>query len=513
MSDWINQSTYYAFSAKGIQNYILRSDRLKEMVGASELIEGLSGRLLPGVLAHLGYRAGADYEYLTQAAGGVRMLFREDAAANEVARMFPLLCDQYAPGLQVVQVVAPMGSDLMTTIDSGERLMSQRRNLGYPELPPASSLSKRCPRSGLAAVGAESSRKGEEPVDGETRRKNEAGRQAAQALIARVAPEDRRNVGKWVFNFDDMAGEGAYLAVIHADANSLGAVVQKLRETLARESDFAKARDLYRRFSSAVQDATESSARAAFRVVEAEIKSSEFYPLRPIVCAGDDLTVVIKAEHALAYVREFLVQFEKESQARLAELQIGITDGLTACAGVAFVKKHYPYWRAYELSESLCKYSKRMVDRKASALAFWRVTTSLGTDYEDGVVHRELTTASGSEVLTMNPYRVGSRAVKGTPHIDDLLRLHEAMRAGGVPSGSLRQIMTSVYQSRDQADRDFERVLTVAEGKQAKRLIECLAALGCEGRTLWTSSPFRTPLLDAIELQAVRTCVSEEKEP
>ena len=59
----------------------------------------------------------------------------------------------------------------------------------------------------------------------------------------------------------------------------------------------------------------------------------------------------------LALATKFLTYFEEETGKYKA-----IGGNLTACAGVAIVKSHFPFARAYELAEELCKSAKD--DRK-----------------------------------------------------------------------------------------------------------------------------------------------------
>ena len=504
-------TTYYAFAAKGIQSYILHTDKLREMIGASEIVEGLSAVLFPELLTGMGMIEGWDYEYLSQAAGGVRMLFSDKERACEVARIFPLLCDPYSPGLQILQAVLPVGPTLMGTIEAGESSLAKQRNLATPILPPAATVSRRSPRTASAAVERVSQRGGgDDLVDEETLRKIKEGGDAARSLIARVAPDGFRKTGEWPFDFDEIAGHSGYLAIIHADANGLGNVLAGVRAALSGEQDLEKACAAYRAFSRAVQESTETAAREAFdTVIGIEGGQGRRFPLRPVVCAGDDLTVVIRADLAIPYTRRFLEAFERESKARLSPLGIGCESGMTACAGVAFVKKHYPYWRAYELCESLCRYAKKEVSRSASALAFWRLTTSLGTDYENTVLRKELA-GDGGTCLTLNPYRIGNTAVPG---VGPLLDLVSAMKE--LSSGGLRRLMTSVYTNKEMADRDFERALSIMGEKgcgwHKQAFCEALQSLGCARGSMWDREGKRTPLLDAIELNSVDTRIPEVK--
>ncbi len=86
--------------------------------------------------------------------------------------------------------------------------------------------------------------------------------------------------------------------------------------------------------------------------------------IRPIVFGGDDVTFVCDGRIGLATAQIFLDEFGKQ---QIPNAQAGTQAGIAA-AGVAIVKVHYPFARAYSLSEALCKNAKNAFGRKVSAL-------------------------------------------------------------------------------------------------------------------------------------------------
>ncbi len=72
----------------------------------------------------------------------------------------------------------------------------------------------------------------------------------------------------------------------------------------------------------------------------------ERLPFRPIVFGGDDVTFVCEGRLGLPLAAHYL--------ARLAEGILPDGDPLYARAGIAIVKTHYPFARAYELADELC---------------------------------------------------------------------------------------------------------------------------------------------------------------
>ena len=108
----------------------------------------------------------------------------------------------------------------------------------------------------------------------------------------------------------------------------------------------------------------------------------------PLVVGGDDVTVVMDARVAFDVTTAFLLEF-----ASLSAADPTITDvvalttggaGLTACAGIAYVKPHSSFSESYQLAEQLCASAKRIkaVDRRFGALDFQVLQDTFGRDLD-----------------------------------------------------------------------------------------------------------------------------------
>jgi hypothetical protein len=78
-------------------------------------------------------------------------------------------------------------------------------------------------------------------------------------------------------------------------------------------------------------------------------------PFRPIVFGGDDVTFVCDGRLGLSLALEYMQRFAAETTAR-HEACGGM---ITASSGIAIVKSHYPFARAYVLAEQLSKSAKK----------------------------------------------------------------------------------------------------------------------------------------------------------
>ncbi|RMH42300.1 MAG: hypothetical protein D6694_08150, partial [Gammaproteobacteria bacterium] len=135
--------TLVAFAAKGIQNYIFASNRLREIVGGSELVDKLCTSFLDDCLDKLGLKGHCTP--LVQAAGWGRLLFDEANAALQFTQTWPMLCSLFAPGLQMVQVSVEVTGSLGDALRQVSEQLEVARNRPVAMLPEIGPLVERAP--------------------------------------------------------------------------------------------------------------------------------------------------------------------------------------------------------------------------------------------------------------------------------------------------------------------------------------------------------------------------------
>lgn len=210
----------------------------------------------------------------------------------------------------------------------------------------------------------------------------------------------------------------SYIAVVHADGNGMGARIQALQRKFKDEP----ARDYIaamRRLSISLQETARNALCEIFDGLAAKLadsndddnlycseydeklkKKRRYFPFRPIVFGGDDVTWVCAGPWGLALAQRYLAALEAQA------LDDSINnDPPYACAGVTIVKTHYPFSRAYDMSEDLLKSAKMRVrelrsDKLASGLDWHVTTTGLSGDLDE-TRRREYTVDAGS--LLMRP--------------------------------------------------------------------------------------------------------------
>lgn len=497
----------YAFAAKEIQKYILQGDKLKDMVGGSELVEKLCKDFFKDTLKSLGINK-SRFSPVTQAAGWARIIFDDKLDAEKVHAIWPFLVDRFAPGLQILQSLIEVKVSLPEAIRESEEILRVQRNIINVALPEITPLIDRNPRTGNAGVKYE---KNSDPhiLDLETLRKREFLK--SNSLTEKMT-DNKDNSIVWPSDMNAIAGnESNYIAVIHADGNNLGQTLIKLASHLEKQPGDAS--EVFRGFSSAIEDATLAAAQRSFKLVllpDYNKSRKGSVVARPIVLGGDDLTMIVRADLAFKFAKEFLGAFEEESQKTLQKhlgaFKIsGLPDMLTACAGVALIKSSYPFAKAYELAESLCSYAKKIAKENLhnhyvpSCFSFHRVTASISDDY-DAIMKKELTSSEGLK-LWFGPYSVGRHMSKLTPYAE-IEKLSDILEA--FPRGTARTLISTLYKTTVLAESDYNRILHVAGTDKSKELSSQIKKMtGQPDNKPWTSD-LRTPLFDAYILNIVR---------
>ena len=188
-------------------------------------------------------------------------------------------------------------------------------------------------------------------------------------------------------------GDENYIAIVHIDGNNQGAMFDKLVKDI---QDYQEAVKRIRKASSQIANTYENVMKTLVASVIEWGKKHEFehftrkegkyqLPIRPIVLNGDDVTFVSYGKFGVPFAEIFLKALEQHSPLKITESK---KMPLSACAGVAIVKSHFPFYRAYTLAEELCKSAKT----KAKILAKNHDHDEIGSWLDFHIVQSGVTT-------------------------------------------------------------------------------------------------------------------------
>ena len=488
-------TTYvYGGNFEGIQSYIYGTDKLKEIVGASELLNEIcSEELFDENNVELRTQFGFNikfrgkFEIVQAAASKLRIVFEIPKDRDDMEAYFPAIVRNAVPGIEFSQAVEDQESEDLNTIipDAKKKLeekLAEEKNkpstLYYPNL----MIVKRSNRTGLPITG-KSDDPDEKWLDEANIKKRKMAdysqeRNAHKTLTNKVFfGNDKKNIKEDFLSkhslpveIGKISNENSFIAVVHADGNGLGNLIQKMDKTPLKE------------FSKSLDDCTVNSAKEAFNEVVKncgvdEKTNKELYPFRPIILGGDDFTFVCKADDAVEMTKRFIQIFEEKSA---KDGNLNKNGGkLTVCAGIAFVKENYPMHFAYDLAESLCDLAKdkaKKLQRNEklevipSCLAFRKELGSFAEDFEN--------IKDRNAEFIFGPYAV-SESGDELPQIDSLVEVVKVLENNNPFKSFLRNWMSEEIANPDSAKLLRDRFRQVAGEKYSeyKKLVSTMEKL------------------------------------
>ena len=441
----------YGAAVQGIQGFIFQTNELKDIVGASELVEEICTQMFEDEFKQ-------DGELIVSAAGNIKCLFYSETQCQKAVLLFPKMVMEAAPGITISQAVVvttqeQIDSDFQSVVDKLESRLHAQRNRASKSITSGLMGIERSRRTGLPAVKVEK----DDHLDLGTAKKKERseGSTATLALAKKSFGNDRLRREQLALDIEKLTDRNDWIAIIHADGNGLG-------EFLANKGGNKKELS---EFSSQLSEATIAASQKTFKELSHDL--DKIIPIRPVVLGGDDMTVICRADIAIAYTKSFLSHFEDETKLR------GFP--LTACAGIAFIKSSYPFHYGYELAEMLCSRAKRDAkSRKVHGLApsclmFHKVQSSFVENFDE-IAQKELTPQQGHS-FEFGPYYINAQDNRWT--IDDLLKHSFVLigknkdenKDGNAIKSDIRNWMSLMHEDIEKAEQRKKRVLQLANDK------------------------------------------------
>jgi hypothetical protein len=495
-------------------------------------------------------------EVIIAVSGKALLITRELAQAQQIIEYVTLKALKEAPGLTVCGAIEaftwntslPKASQALHKKFEVVRSLYPSPELRFLRLP----IVEDCRTSGLPAAKLDDA-PGQKPVarSQASLSKREWAEKALNHRLPILIKDQPFKFAKSTDRILDEGTEASWLAVIHADGNGLGQIFINLeqyingdRPVASDHSDSSHSNrnyiEQFRAFSLALDVCTRKAFIAALNVFPAD---QDCLPLVPLILGGDDLTVVCDAKYALAFTQTFLEGFEQETRqstiiSHIASQAFKIETGqLSACAGIAIVKSHFPFFSAYQLAEDLTKSAKvvkeyvKQGDRviPCSAIDYHILYDTRGTDLQS--IRDRLTQDQAQTLLYNRPYVVSpiDSIQRQTPEQDSLhqwleqhhwskleRRVEQLLKKDKndrriLPNSQMHHLRESLFIGREGANGQYELI----RKRYAKQGIAQLAATDNDRSLFWQDGMIQkqvTGLLDAMDAADFWTDTADQED-
>lgn len=372
-----NVEVLVMYDVRGIQNYIFRTNHIKDIIGASAMVENIITEGLEQIVAEKAWdktlfltkwESDQGDEFLKNekiqmqvmfiGGGNAYVLFRTGELAHEVNKKLAkyVLDHTYSLNLAVAMVEKSVDyADNYKKINEEMRYVKGR----MPEVKPVGAM----PFMAVDSITGY-------PLSKIEKIKNEEGEieqkkwLCTETFLKREKFPKGESAEKILDNMVTEKGDNSSLAIVHIDGNNMGKRIQKI---MSGKTDYVEAITTMRRISKNIKNGFQEAYEAMENYIDVKlapkVKENSAGKLhRKIILAGDDITFICNASVAIDAVVEFLHQvsekklYEDVSRSKEENLK---EYAFSACAGIAFINSHFPFSDGYKVAEECCASAKK----------------------------------------------------------------------------------------------------------------------------------------------------------
>lgn len=374
------------YDIRGIQDYIFRTEKVKDAIGASKRVEDIISNAMEAAVRNFKEKDGPiswdlkwydengvrgycaeqqkDVQVVYIGGGNAYFTFRDEKLCVEINKYMSKYIIEKTYSLQLaISIKKYTGNYKKDYEDFFTKMNQVKANMAFSRPLGALPIMKRDAQTGYAIPYGESA-SGEPDVE-ETRQK-----QAEEHKVRRRMDKQEK-----IFdNYITEKGLDSTLAVVHIDGNNMGLRIRRQTEGI---EDYDTAVMVMRRISYRIDHSYKKVFEQMKKHFDQEGMERDGRPnsVLKIIVAGDDITYVCNGNIALDTVEYFAKEIvcytmdgQKEDKVRDSSYAYPLekeTDGdkiasmgFSVCAGIAFINSHFPFYAGYEVAESCCESAK-----------------------------------------------------------------------------------------------------------------------------------------------------------
>lgn len=376
------------YDIRGKQEFIYRSNRIKEIVGGSVIIRDCFKKYLYPIAESIGEKKGIFHkdepftrdsfekhleegylgEVVYEGGGNFLLLYKDEETFKEVTYQFT---KEILDKVGTLRVLGTCISDIDFDNYKGDQKRlyeTHRKNEGIESnISPWGTLPivQVDRRTYMPYVDITMTQGGMlEKVSKESKAKYEAYEKECEKNDAEIGEKVLDRIVR-------KKGEDSLLAVIYIDGNNMGA---QLQECVKHSSSYEECTNVLREFSKKVQKEYIDDRKIVIDEVLNEKYANEENggKRRLVIHAGDEINLICNAHDAFDCVNAYFAS---------------LPEGCSSCAGIAVFHSHAPYAEVYRIAEECCESGKKVMKKKAlndvCLLDFHYCQGAIGVSLED----------------------------------------------------------------------------------------------------------------------------------
>ncbi|QSZ28047.1 hypothetical protein ACETAC_04100 [Aceticella autotrophica] len=501
-----------------IQEYIFSSNKLKENIGASYIVEKIYEEVLKEALNMTFNKKinmkewknnpnvtkinepNEEFEIGYIGGGNALVLFKDKNKTIEFIKNYTKLLLIKVPGLKTAfGIIHDFGLDnFKNSMGNLHENLRENKNKYFLNVTlPKYGFTLDCPRTNESAENFEDPDRAESFNEQDAKikyissvawTKLKFSDKAKNEMICKInKTKDILNDKYTLTNDIEKIGQQEskdYIAVVHIDGNKMGERFSKCESLIE-----------YRNLSIGVRDVTENTFKKMIKVLIEEIEKNKAFdlkdgefklskengktilPIRPIVLGGDDITFISDGRLGVWLAETFIKEFTKQSINN---------EHLSACGGISIVKTKYPFYRAYMVAEDLTDRAKQISRKENGSYIDFFISSSGWSGSLEDIFNKHLSTVNGK--LHFGPYRVDS--TNDEKAIDNLKNIIKEFK--NIPKNKVMKLREILFEDKDKAK------IFVDELKVKGIILPQINGMQYH-HNLWQDEV--TPYFDAIELK------------
>ena len=365
------------YDIMGIQNFIFSSKELKDNIGASKIVKDTLDIYLIDVIkentkkCELNWKGSSKFKMLEDSdieaeilyigGGNALVIYKDKDIESKITRKFSRVVFEKSYSLSVA--TAYIETNFESFKEDKEKLfksLDENKNSFLKTMPLMGiSITKQDLQTGLPISYIDKYNN----LTRESFLKRENIKQKGKVDNEDCYINDRE---KYIFSNElDKLGKKtgeSKIAVVHIDGNNMGNLIDELMQGI---NDYSEAVPKIRLISKEIDNCFRNAYKNTINFIENKIDlinknnliglhhcdEKQILPIRSIILNGDDVTFVTNAKIALSVTEKFLKEINN------FESQI-FKNKLSACAGICIANSHFPFNKAYEISEECCGSAK-----------------------------------------------------------------------------------------------------------------------------------------------------------